>query len=109
DKRAEIGDTIPAETDVDLVELKTIREGNNTRVYARSKWAQANNKNWGIALDQFKEVPATVPEPPREPVPEPPIVVDPETPTSNDVIAEKLNVILKIIKAIANFFGIKWE
>jgi hypothetical protein len=54
-------------------------------------------------------VPATVPEPPREPVPEPPIVVDPETPTSNDVIAEKLNVILKIIKAIANFFGIKWE
>lgn len=109
DKRAEIGDTIPAETDVDLVELKTIREGNNTRVYARSKWARDNGKNWGIPLDQFKEVPAVTPEPPREPVPEPPIDVDPETPGNGDVIAPQLNAILKILKAIANFFGIKWE
>lgn len=109
DKRAEIGDTIPAETDVDLVELKTIREGANTRVYARSKWARDNGKNWGIALDQFKEVPATTPEPPREPIPEPPIDTDPETPGTGDVPAEQLNVIIKILKAIANFFGIKWE
>lgn len=109
DKRAEAGATVPAETDVDLVELKTIREGANTRVYARSKWARDNNKNWGIALDQFKEVPAVTPEPPREPVPEPPIDVDPETPGNGDVIAPQLNAILKILKAIANFFGIKWE
>lgn len=105
DKMVESGDTIGVGTDIDLVELKTISAG---KVYARSKWSRDNGKNWGIQLDRFGEVPATVPEPPREPVPEPPIDVDPETPGNGDVIA-RLGIIERVLKAIANFFGIKWE
>lgn len=107
DKMAESGDVIPVGTDIDLVELKTVAPG---KVYARSKWSKTNNKNWGILLDRFGEVPTTAPEPPREPVPEPPIDVDPTTPGQGDPSpTEQLNVILRILKAIANFFGIKWE
>lgn len=107
DKNVEAGDVIKAGTDVDLVELKTVAPG---KVFARSKWSRDNGKNWGIQLDRFGEVPATVPEPPREPVPEPPIDVDPTTPGQGDPApTEQLNVILRILKAIANFFGIKWE
>lgn len=106
DTMKEIGDQIKAGTDVDLVELKTIEPG---KVYARSKWARDNNKNWGLPLDRFTEVPSAQPEPPREPVPEPPIDVDPTKPGQGDVTTEKLNIIIKILKAIAGFFGIKWE
>lgn len=107
DKNEEAGDVIKAGTDVDLVELKTVAPG---KVFARSKWSRDNNKNWGIQLDRFGEVPSTQPEPPREPVPEPPIDVDPTTPGQGDPApSEQLNVILRILKAIANFFGIKWE
>ena len=105
DKMAEFGDTIPVGTDIDLVELKTVSAG---VVYARSKYSQSNNKNWGIRLDRFGEVPAPVPEPPREPVPEPPLDVDPTTPGNGDVVAE-LGIIKKILIAIAKFFGIKIE
>lgn len=107
DKNEEIGDVIPAGKDIDLVELKTVAPG---KVFARSGWSKTNNKNWGIQLDRFGEVPSTQPEPPREPVPEPPIDVDPDTPGQGDPApSEQLNVILRILKAIANFFGIKWE
>lgn len=100
------GTLIPAGTDIDLVEKLTDK---NNKVWVRSKWAKTNNKNWGIALDQFKEVPTTAPEPPREPVPEPPLDVDPTTPGNGDAVLENTNTIIKILKAIANFFGIKWE
>lgn len=106
DKMAESGDVIKAGTDIDLVDKKTVSAG---KVYARSKWSKENNKNWGILLDRFGEVPTTQPEPPREPVPEPPIDVDPETPGNGDPVLENTNLIIKILKAIANFFGIKWE
>lgn len=105
DKMAEFGDTIAVGTDIDLVELKTVSAG---KVYARSKYSKDNNKNWGILLDRFGEVPTTQPEPPREPVPEPPINTDPDTPADGDVIAQ-LGIIKKILIAIAKFFGIKWE
>lgn len=106
DTMKEAGDVIIAGTDIDLVEKKTVSAG---KVYARSKWSKTNNKNWGILLDRFGEVPATNPEPPREPVPEPPIDVDPTTPGNGDPVLENTNLIIKILKAIANFFGIKWE
>lgn len=102
---ADTGSLIPAGTDIDLVELKTISAG---KVYARSKWSRDNNKNWGIPLDRFGEVPEPVPEPPREPVPEPPLNTDPTTPSNGDVVSE-LGIIKRILIAIANFFGIKWE
>jgi len=106
DTMKEAGDTIPVGTDIELVEKKTVKAG---VVYARSKWSKDNNKNWGILLDRFGEVPSTNPEPPREPVPEPPLDVDPETPGNGDAVLENTNTIIKILKAIANFFGIKWE
>ena len=77
----EIGEIIKAGVDISLVELKTVAPG---KVYARSQWARDNNKNWGMPLDRFTEVPNT-PEPPREPVPEPPLDTDPTTPGSGDV------------------------
>jgi len=106
DTMKEAGDTIPVGTDIELVEKKTVKAG---VVYARSKWSKDNNKNWGMLLDRFGEVPSTNPEPPREPVPEPPLDVDPETPGNGDAVLENTNTIIKILKAIANFFGIKWE
>lgn len=101
-----VGDEVPAGTDVSLVEKKTLKDNS---VWVRSSWAKDNAKDWGLPLDRFDEVPATVPEPPREPVPEPPIDVDPSTPGNGDVILANTNLIVKILKAIANFFGIKWE
>lgn len=100
----EIGDTLAVGTDIDLVELKTIKPG---EVYARSKWSKDNNKNTGIRLDRFGEVPTAV-DPPREPVPEPPIDVDPTTPGAGDVV-ERLNFIEKILKLIAEKLGIDWK
>lgn len=99
------GNLVKAGTDIELVEKKTTAPG---KVYARSKWSKDNNKNWGIPLDLFGEVPEA-PEVPREPVPEPPLDVDPTTPGNGDAVLENTNLIVKILKAIANFFGIKWE
>jgi hypothetical protein len=104
DKMAEFGDVIKAGTDIDLVEKKTVSAG---KVYVRSVYSKKNNKNWGILLDRFGEVPTTTPEPPREPVPEPPLDVDPTTPGNGDVVLEKLNWLIKIIKLIAEKLGIK--
>lgn len=109
DKKQPAGDIIKAGTDIDLVDKKTIREGQNTRVYARSKWSKTNSKNWGIPLDQFGEVPTPpeIPEPPREPIPEPPIDTDPTTPGQGDVV-ERLNALEKIVKAIVDFLKSKF-
>lgn len=106
DSMKETGAVIAVGTDIDLVELKTVSPG---KVYARSKWARDNNKNWGILLERFTEVPATDPEPPREPVPEPPIDVDPTVPGNGDPgVIEKTTVIeflLSLVKAIMDFIG----
>lgn len=106
DANKQIGDLIPKGTDIDLVEKKTTKDN---IVWVRSKWARDNNKNWGIQLDRFTEVPAPTPEPEPEPVPEPPIDVDPTTPGNGDVVLEKLNWLIKIIKLIAEKLGIKTE
>lgn len=100
-----VGALLVAGTDIDLIDKKTISPG---KVYARSNWSRDNNKNWGIPLDVFGEVPSEQPDPPREPVPEPPIDVDPTTPGNGDAVLENTNLIIKILKAIANFFGIKF-
>ena len=99
DTMKEFGDVVAVNTDIDLVELKTVSPG---KVYARSSWSKTNNKNWGIELSRFGEVPSTQPEPPREPVPEPPIDTDPTTPGQGDVL-DRLNALEKIVKAIVDF------
>lgn len=99
DTMKEFGDVVAIGTDIDLVELKTVSPG---KVYARSKWSKTNDKNWGIELSRFGEVPSTQPEPPREPVPEPPIDTDPTTPGQGDVL-ERLSALEKIVKAIVDF------
>lgn len=102
------GSQLKAGTDIELVDKKTTKD--NT-VWSRSKWSHDNNKNWGIPLDRFGEVPTPTPAPEPEPEipPEPPIDTDPDTPGNGDVPHEQLNLIIRILKAIANFFGIKWE
>ena len=99
DSNAEIGADIAAGTDISLVELKTVSPG---KVYARSKWARDNGKNWGIELNRFAEVPNDMTEPPREPVPETPLDVDPTTPGNGDVV-ERLNALEKLVKLIVDF------
>lgn len=99
DTMKEFGTTVAVGTDIELVELKTVSPG---KVYARSKWSKDNNKNWGILLERFTEVPSTAPEPPREPVPEPPLDVDPNKPSDSDVI-ERLNALEKLVKLIVDF------
>jgi len=102
DTMKEFGDVVVVGTDIDLVEKKTVSAG---KVYARSSWSKTNNKNWGILLDRFDEVPEA-PEVPREPVPEPPIDVDPTVPGNGDVVAN-VNWLVKAVKAILAFFKIK--
>lgn len=101
DTMKEFGDVIAVGTDIDLVELKTVAPG---QVYARSKYSQTKNKNWGIRLDRFGEVPSTQPEPPREPVPEPPIDTDPTVPGQGDVV-DRLNALEKAVKYILEFLA----
>jgi hypothetical protein len=105
DTMKQTGSEIVAGTDIDLVELKTTSPG---VTYARSKWSKENNKNWGILLNRFTEVPtpAPTPEPPREPVPEPPLDVNPSVPGNGDVVAN-VNWLVKAVQAILAFFKIK--
>lgn len=92
------GDMIKADTQIDLVEKKTIKSG---QVYVRSKWARDNKKNWGVRLDLMEEI---KPDVPREPVPEPPIDVDPETPGQGDVV-DRLNALEALVKKIVDFLS----
>lgn len=101
-----VGDLVPAGTDVSLVEKKTLKD--NT-LWARSEWAKANNKNWGLPVDRFGEVPTPepTPEPPREPVPEPPIDVDPDVPGNGDQeILSLLDKIWNLLRSIGVVLGI---
>lgn len=102
DTGKDIGSLIFAGTDVDLVEKKTDK---NNVVWVRSKWAKENNKNWGMKLNLFAEIPAPTPEPPVEPTPEPPLDVDPTVPGNGDYIAQ-INWLVKAVKAILAFFKI---
>lgn len=98
DTMTEIGATIAKDTDVIIVEKKTLA---NSRMFVRSKWARDNNKNWGIPMDNMAEL---KPEIPREPIPEPPITVDPTKPTDSDVI-KRLTALEKLVKMIIDFLN----
>lgn len=94
DDMKEVGDVIKKGTDIDLVDKKTLLD---KKVYVRSKWAQANNKNWGVPLDSMEELPKA-PEVPPETVPESPIDVDPTVPSNSDVV--EASSIIEAIKAL---------
>lgn len=104
DTMKEFGDVVKAGTDVDLVEKKTTKDN---KVWVRTKWSKTNNKNWGLPLDRFGEVPSEQPEPPREPVPEPPIDTDPDTPGAGDVVQKSLVIAFleSIGKLISEFIA----
>lgn len=99
-----VGDIVLAGTDIDLIDKKTTAPG---VVYARSNWSRDNNKNWGIELSKFGEVPTNETEPPREPVPEPPLDVDPEKPGNGDVeVVTLLDKIWRLLQKIAEKLNI---
>ena len=98
--KTEVGDTIPANTDIDIVDKVTLADN---KLYFRSKWAQTNNKKWGVPADSMTELPST-PEVPVEPVPETPIDTDPTTPGHGDVEV-RLSALEKIVKAIVDFLS----
>ena len=98
--KVDVGETIPAGTDIDLVELLTDTDG---KVYARSKWARDNSKNWGVLANKMMEIPAEVPAPP-EPLPPKPIDVDPSTPGQGDV-ETRLSALERAVKAILDFLS----
>ena len=98
--KTDIGDTIPAGTDIDLVDKLTNTDG---QVYLRSKWAHDNNKNWGILASKVADIPApTVPDP--EPVPPKPIDTDPTTPGNGDV-ETRLSALERAVKYILDFLA----
>jgi hypothetical protein len=98
--KTEIGDVIPAGTDIDLVDIITDTDG---KVYLRSKWAHDNNKNWGILANKVADIPApTVPDP--EPVPPKPIDTDPTTPGAGDV-ETRLSALERAVKYILEFLA----
>lgn len=96
--KTEVGDVIKAGTDIDIVDKTTLTDN---KMYFRSKWAQTNNKVWGVPADSMVELP-TAPEVPVEPVPETPIDTDPTTPGNGDVEL-RLSALEKIVKAIVDF------
>jgi len=98
--KTDIGDVIPAGTDIDLVDIITDTDG---KVYVRSKWAHDNNKNWGILANKVADIPApTVPDP--EPVPPKPIDTDPTTPGNGDV-ETRLSALERAVKYILDFLA----
>ena len=98
--KTEVGDVIKAGTDIDIVDKTTLSDN---KLYFRSKWAQTNNKVWGVPADSMVEVP-NAPEVPVEPVPETPIDTDPTTPGNGDVEV-RLSALEKIVKAIVDFLS----
>jgi len=97
--KTEVGDVIVAGTDIEIVDKATLADN---KMYFRSKWAQTNNKVWGVPADSMVELP-TAPEVPVEPVPETPIDTDPTTPGNGDVEV-RLTLIETFLKAISEFF-----
>lgn len=117
DTGEEFGDVVKEGTDVSLVEKKTTRELKNGKetftVWVRSEWAKENDKNWGMKLEMFTEVPPApeeppTPEPEPEPVPEPPIDIDPnpkpepELPKYPQWITNLVYAFFRLISAIFN-------
>lgn len=98
--KTDIGDVIPAGTDIDLVDIITDTDG---KVYLRSKWAHDNNKNWGILANKVADIPATT-TPDPEPIPPKPIDTDPTKPGAGDV-ETRLSALEKIVKIIADFLA----
>lgn len=96
--KAEVGDVIVAGTDIDIVDKTTLTDN---KMYFRSKWANTNNKLWGVPADSMVELPEA-PEVPVEPVPETPIDTDPTTPGNGDVEV-RLSALEKIVKYIVDF------
>lgn len=98
--KTDIGEVIPAGTDIDLVDIITDTDG---KVYVRSRWAHDNNKNWGILANKVADIPApTVPDP--EPVPPKPIDTDPTTPGNGDV-ETRLSALERAVKYILDFLA----
>lgn len=98
--KTDIGDVIPAGTDIDLVDIITDTDG---KVYVRSKWAHDNNKNWGILANKVADIPApTVPDP--EPIPPKPIDTDPTKPGAGDV-ETRLSALERAVKYILEFLA----
>lgn len=96
--KSEIGDVIVAGTDIDIVDKTTLSDN---KLYFRSKWAQTNNKLWGVPADSLTELP-TAPEVPVEPIPPTPIDTDPTTPGHGD-IEVRLSALEKVVKYIVDF------
>lgn len=96
--KTEVGDVIKAGTDIDIVDKTTLSDN---KLYFRSKWAQTNNKVWGVPADSMVELPEA-PEVPVEPVPETPIDTDPTTPGNGDVEV-RLSALEKVVKYIVDF------
>ena len=99
DTKKEVGELIPKDTDIDLVEKITV----NGATWLRSKWASDNQKNWGIQLDRFVEVPEA-PDVPPEPIPEPPLQTDPE-PSQPEYPNWFIKFWLQLIEAIKKIIG----
>ena len=100
DQKKEIGDVIPAGTDIDLVDKLTNTDG---KIYLRSKWAHDNSKNTGVLASKMMEIPATT-TPPPETVPPKPIDTDPTVPGNGDV-ETRLSALEALVKKIVDFLS----
>ena len=100
DAKADVGETIKAGTDIDLVEKLTNTDG---KIYLRSKWARDNKKNWGVLASKMMEIPATT-TPPPETVPPKPIDTDPTVPGNGDV-ETRLSALEALVKKIVDFLS----
>ena len=98
--KTDIGDTIPAGTDIELIDILTNTDG---QVYLRSKWAHDNNKNWGVLANKMTEIPSAPPVDPQ-PVPPKPIDTDPTTPGNGDV-ETRLSALERAVKYILDFLS----
>lgn len=94
----EVGDVIPANTDIDIVDKTTTADH---KMYFRSKWANTNSKLWGVPADSMTELP-TAPEVPVEPIPPTPIDTNPDTPGHGDIVV-RLTALEKVVKYIVDF------
>ena len=100
DAMADVGETIKAGTDIDLVEKLTNTDG---KIYLRSKWARDSKKNWGVLSSKMMEIPEA-PVVPPETVPPKPIDTDPTVPGNGD-IETRLSALEAIVKKIVDFLS----
>ena len=98
--KTDIGDVVPAGTDIELVDILTNTDG---QIYLRSKWAHDNNKNWGVVANKMTEIPSAPPVDPQ-PIPPKPIDTDPTTPGNGDV-ETRLSALERAVKYILDFLA----